>query len=73
MATSLGGPDEHGEVRPSAALLPRTRATDRQREHYDSLARRHPTTLSPRVDSGKGQDRTLRGKVADERAIDGWF
>ena len=50
MATSLGGPDEHGEVRPSAALLPLTRATDRQRDHYDSLAGRHPLRRHPEED-----------------------
>ena len=49
MATNPGGPLEHEEGWPSAARPPRCRATDRQRDHYDSLTGRRPTTLSART------------------------
>ena len=49
MATNPGGPHEHAEGRPSAARLPRCRATDRPGVHAVSPAGCHPTTLSPRT------------------------
>ena len=49
MATNPGVPNEHAANRPSAARLPRCRATGRQNDPDAFPARRHPSKLSPRT------------------------